>query len=197
MIYLAGHGSFVPEVPKPGGAGEPDGTDEIFLPLDIGVWNAAGARVDNQILDDEFGERVTRLVNRGAFVWFVLDACHSGTGVRSADEGIVTRDLDPADLGIPAGIQASVLRTGTAGHDRASAFDVGAARPGGSLVAFYAVQPEQLALERPLPLELPAVERRQHGLMTWSLVQAIRSGRGNGGHRTERREGYTRGSSGA
>ncbi|WP_269514494.1 caspase family protein [Brevundimonas subvibrioides] len=177
MIYLAGHGSFVPETAKTDGPGEPDGNDEIFLPLDIGVWNTAGAQVDNQILDDEFGERVSRLVDQGTFVWFVLDACHSGTGVRSGDTDIVTRDIAPTDLGVPTVPAPAGTRSPRADDRRIAGFDLTRSRPGGGLVAFYAVQPEQLALERPLPLELPADERRQHGLMTWSLVQAIRSGR--------------------
>lgn len=67
-LHFAGHGSQQP-VRNLAGNFEPDGRDEIFLPIDIGLWDGQTGAVKNAITDDELGERITAIRNRRAFVW--------------------------------------------------------------------------------------------------------------------------------
>ena len=59
VFYFSGHGSQQPD--RDGD--EQGGNDEIFLPYDVGKWNGSG--VENALVDDELGERVTRLLDKG------------------------------------------------------------------------------------------------------------------------------------
>src|SRR5262249_53819919 len=81
MIFMAGHGSPPPEDPNAAGA-EPDGLDEIFLPRDVGKWDATAGKVANAIIDDELGEWLGAIRKKKASVWILVDACHSGTITR-------------------------------------------------------------------------------------------------------------------
>ncbi len=180
LVFMAGHGSFVPEAAKATGRTEDDGTDEIFLPADIGVWNKTNQTVDNQIVDDELGGRISGMIDRGVFVWFVVDACHSGTAVRSGSSDLVARDVEPADLGIPSSAFRSTIGTRSGGSPSAptTPFLKLPERPQrGGFVAFYAAMPTQRAFEGLMPLNAPEAERYTHGLLTWSLVRALRAGR--------------------
>lgn len=59
----------------------------------------------NALIDDEIGKALDAIRNKGAFVWFVIDACNSGTATRAVapggDDLATERKLDFADLGIP------------------------------------------------------------------------------------------------
>ena len=179
MVFISGHGAYVPESGDEARRDEPDGLDEIVLPIDVGVWVPGDERVENQVLDDEFSDRLSVLIDNGVFLWFVVDTCHSGTAVRS---GGVSRRVDPvAALGVPAdALQAAVSSARRSGGEaeapiRRPSLDVAAA-PAGRFVAFYAAQPDQEALEMLLPRGLPRDQQRHHGLLTWHVVQALRSG---------------------
>lgn len=177
MIFLAGHGSFHPEtsVGRPAGrSDEDDGTDEIFLPIDIGTWNEK-QQVTNELIDNEIGADVDRLLAKGVFVWLVVDACHSGTASRAAGDGGVDRAVSPALLGVPASIAAGRTRGGSAGPTRPLVAPPPDAETG-RFVAFYATMPDQRAKENRVPFNAPEKEQRQHGLMTYALVQAMRLG---------------------
>ena len=78
IILLGGHGSQQPENPN---RKEPkiDGQDEIFLPRDVCKWNDTAGTVANAIVCSELGEWLSAIQEKGAFVWLVIDACHSGT----------------------------------------------------------------------------------------------------------------------
>ena len=83
VIYLAGHGSQQPSVGDPNDP-EPDGFDEIFLPADVIGWDGKKQDVVNAITDDELRAWLTAIRDSGAFVWVIIDACHSGTMTRGA-----------------------------------------------------------------------------------------------------------------
>lgn len=193
IIYLSGHGSQEPET-DPSAAAEPeaDGLNEIFLPIDIGKWNNAAGSVDNALVDDELGAAVKAIRGRGASVWLIVDACHSGTLTRSAgnpaDPDDQVRKVEPGVLGIPpealkvAAAAAPKLRSanGTVpARPQADVEGAGAVAAGeGGFVAFYAAHPGQLALQRNLPKSYSkSVEKRAHGVFTFALAEALRSGR--------------------
>ena len=191
IVYLSGHGSQSPErAVKSKTSPEVDGLDEIFLPIDIGKWSDTTATVENALVDDEVGEAVRAIRARGATVWLIVDACHSGTLTRGAarvgEDGDQVRKVEPGVLGIPreaiaaAAAKAPKLRSG-GGPAKTQATIEGAggtAQGDGGYVAFYAAHPDQLALQRNLPKSFSrSVEKRPHGVLTFALAEAIRSGR--------------------
>ncbi|MCE1238091.1 MAG: caspase family protein [Hyphomicrobiales bacterium] len=101
LVYLSGHGSQQPILdPSQHAVEKTDGLEEIFLPIDIGPWTDAVGSVRNALVDHELGRAVAAIRAKGAFVWVVVDACHSGTMTRAAGDA-VARQV-PADvLGIP------------------------------------------------------------------------------------------------
>lgn len=191
IIYLSGHGSQEPELdPQDARDPEADGLNEIFLPIDIGKWNDATAAVDNALVDDEVGAAVKAIRDRGASVWLVVDACHSGTLTRGAGQGEPgeqVRKVDPGVLGIPAArireaeARAPKLRSagGAPAKSQSAIESVGTASAGeGGFVAFYAAHPDQLALQRNLPKSYSkSVEKHPHGVLTFALAEALRTGR--------------------
>ncbi len=99
VVLLAGHGSQQPADDDPEDP-EPDGMDEIFLPADVGEWNDEAGEVERAITDDEIGRRLDAIRAKGAFVWALIDTCHSGTMTRGGGER--ERSVPSSALGIPA-----------------------------------------------------------------------------------------------
>lgn len=101
LVYLSGHGSQQPIVdPSRHAVEKSDGLEEIFLPIDIGSWTDAVGSVRNALVDHELGRAVAAIRAAGAFVWVVVDACHSGTMTRAGGDA-VARQVPPDVLGIP------------------------------------------------------------------------------------------------
>lgn len=155
LVYLSGHGAQT--VSSAGDHDEPDGLDEIFLPSD---FVKTGEGYENAILDDEIGLRIDRMMAAGASVWLIADTCHSGSLRRSADPGAVPRlaRLDPVPVGAGAVREEPPLGAASPARQRS-----------GEFVGFYAAEAGALAYE----------ERREgsvHGLLTWSIVRAMRRG---------------------
>lgn len=188
-IHLSGHGS---QQPQPPGIAvterESDFMDEIFLPVDIGTWSDPDSTVENAIVDHELGDLVRRMRANGAFVWLVVDSCHSGRMTRDAErqvpEDAQARVVDPHSLGIPGELLARAFLQAQESRTRSlrpptpePAIEVGDApsesEAGGGLVVFFAAQEEELALEMRLPQEYSAPDRRQLSLLTFHLVQAL------------------------
>ena len=195
LVYLSGHGSQQPDVdPGKRPVPKPDGLDEIFLPLDIGPWQDAVQAVQNALPDYELGQAVNALRAKGALVWVVIDACHSGTMTRSAASGTVVKQVPPAKLGIPQAAFDKAKTNGTAkkgggdrgkgGAERSWAFgqtnQTGTRSAGGldgGYVAFFAAYPDQAAQQENLPKSFgPNPDKRPHGVLTFYLAQAMRSG---------------------
>jgi uncharacterized caspase-like protein len=148
VILLGGHGSQQPEDPKSPDP-EPDGLDEIFLPRDVGKWNDTVGAVENAITDDQLGAWVTAIRDKKAFVFLVIDACHSGTMMRGADDLEKPRKTDPEDdLKIPhaaiqkaeAAASARPRPEATRGGGPAEPTSLGLANKEG-IFAIYAAQP--------------------------------------------------------
>src|ERR1700722_12548438 len=99
-LHFSGHGGQQPSV-KGVSLFKKEGLDEIFLPADIGTWDGAKRLVTNAITDDELLDSITRIRNKGAFVWAVFDSCYSGDIVRGAPSPEVERRVDMSQLGVP------------------------------------------------------------------------------------------------
>lgn len=176
-LHFAGHGSQQPsskdKVPP-----EPDGLDEIFLPRDIGKWNDSTSAVDNALVDSDMNPYITKLRNKGAFVWAVFDSCHSGTMTRGlVPEDVHFRQVEPESLGIPhkameaAEKEAPKTRGGppqkTGILGEGSSDGVGK----GGFVAFYAAGTIEKAPEMRLPQGEPG--REPHGLFSYVLAETL------------------------
>jgi len=159
FVAMGGHGSRQPD--PDGEADELDGLDEIFLPADTGDWDPRGGSALNAIVDDELAARLAAILETGAFVWLVVDSCHSETASRGIE---AARYVAPGDLGIPIPAQrgaASAVSEGTR-------LDPVAA---GNFVGFYAAQADQLTYDKLLPAE--GGDRDVHGIFSFHVAQVL------------------------
>jgi hypothetical protein len=192
-LHFSGHGAQQPETVA---GNETDGLDEIFLPADTGKWVDQSQGVPNALMDDDIGGALDAIRDKGAFIWVVFDACHSGSATRAAPVGedlIVERKLDSAALGIPDSAMAKAgaateseprtaafSLTGSAQDDepQARAVDLGGAEPTGAqpitrggMVAFFAAQTVETTPEMPLPKG--AEDAEKFGLFTYTLFSKL------------------------
>lgn len=196
-IHLSGHGSQEPE--KKAGS-ESDGMDEIFLPRDISRWDKATNSVPNALVDDDIGGALDAIRDKGAFVWVIFDACHSGSATRAApvdDVLEVSRKLEPEDIGVSreaiaaaaAGAKGgddqrqpafSLIEEPAEGEDATRAVQLNAetANPTGAvsiakggLVAFFAAQTIETTPEMPLPKG--AQDATRYGLFTYTIMSKL------------------------
>src|SRR6185436_5041358 len=73
-------------------------------------FNSSDQTIGNAILDDELRDWITAIRDRGAFVWVIMDSCHSGTGTRGFGE--VSREANAKYLGIPDAVLSSWYKLG-------------------------------------------------------------------------------------
>jgi uncharacterized caspase-like protein len=97
VFHFSGHGSQTPDI----SGDEPGGFDEILLPMDVRGWNGGMGMVEGALLDDGLQVWAQAVLDRGARLVGVIDACHSATGFRAAGGAGVARVLDPGALGFP------------------------------------------------------------------------------------------------
>lgn len=165
FVAMSGHGT---QQPAKDIRGEPDGLDELFLPLDVGRWDTTVDAIDNAIVDDEIGQFLDRLRARGAKVWLVMDSCHSGTGTRAAkDAELIPRWVNPASLGVPLDEMSAAA---AAGAPDASL----GVRSADGVVAFFAAQSDELAYELALPAR--TADAGRHGLLSYYVAQGLARG---------------------
>lgn len=173
IVMMAGHGSRVP-VPANSPIQEPDGLFEVFLPRDVSGWddraNGGAGDVVNAIKDHEIRAMVDQMVDKGAFVWAIFDACHSATLVRGGD--VVLRQVEPTDLRIPQQRVADAERRARVNPKRPGRSDAVADK--GRAVFFYAAQTTEQAPEMQLPREVPGSPVQ--GLFSFSVIRALESG---------------------
>lgn len=163
LIFMAGHGAQLPVEDSRTADTEPDGLDEVFLPADFAIRRTDGiARPVNAIRDDELGARIDRMLARGARVWLVADTCHAGSLRRGDGATLVPRT-------IALGFNAT-----TSAPDR-DAVLAPVRITSGQFTAFYGARAGALAYEMEVPGSKDG-DKVVHGLLTWSLARAIRTG---------------------
>lgn len=178
VILLAGHGSQQPNQAADQDDPEPDGLDEIFLPIDAEQWSNAGEAnksggVVNAIVDDEIHRWTTEIAEQGATVWVIFDCCCAGTAIRGEYQE-VPRFVSAADaLRVP---EASLEGDGR-GRAPSRMSDEAYWLPPTSdrIVAFYACQADESEVELNLPpsKDGAGLERARHGLLTYALCCAL------------------------
>ncbi|MEO9514515.1 MAG: caspase family protein [Paracoccaceae bacterium] len=135
-IHMSGHGTQQADL----NGDESDGKDEVFLPADTARAEPGSGTIPNAIVDEEIGDAVKALRENGVDVWFVLDSCHSGSGLRAGSPRVASRYVDPSALGLSLTDLAESVRVSP--FDTPSEEDL----PGGYL-AFYSAQSSELARE--------------------------------------------------
>ncbi|MFO0870251.1 MAG: caspase family protein [Pirellulales bacterium] len=174
VVFLAGHGSQQPDQDPPDPADpEPDGLDEIFLPADAGAWDGGRGTVVNSIRDDEIRRWLAAIQERGATVWAIFDACHSGTLCRGVGE---KRREVPVSALVPASTVTRAVERVRPGNARPGLLDADEGDPRiapdrSRLVAIYAAQSTEPTVEQLLPPQ--AKDARPYGLLTYALSEVL------------------------
>ncbi|MEM6304925.1 MAG: caspase family protein [Pseudomonadota bacterium] len=160
-IHLSGHGTRQSDR----NGDETDGLDEVFLPADTQRAEPGSGVIPNAIVDEELGQRIAALRAKGADVWFVLDSCHSGSGLRAGSLRTATRVVDPKALGLTLDPRPQPANT--------TAVDVtGGEDLPGQYLAFYAAQSSEVARE---VLIDETAENGWYGLFTSRLAARMQS----------------------
>ncbi|MES2681890.1 MAG: caspase family protein [Pseudomonadota bacterium] len=182
FLLLSGHGSQQPAAAND--KDELDQLDEIFLPRDVGKWSGETGVVLQAITDNEIGAAITRIRNRGAFVWAIFDHCNSGTMTRSLPApGERDRQVQLADLvdkkdkpAFDAAMQSAFARgeqSRGGGSQEATILDnATTATSKGGMVAFYAAQSGETTPEGALPVYSSGSKPR--GWFSYYLDKAMR-----------------------
>jgi len=184
VVLMAGHGT---QTPQAGGAddeSEADGLDEVFLPRDVGPWSDTVGAVENAIKDDDIRNWIVGIRSKGANLWVIIDACHSGTMTRAAGDE-VKREIRPEDLGVPEAVLDRAAASAEPGEDAAEeetqllddepeqtrSVDGGAAAEGAILVAMYAAQSIEPTVEKKMPRR--GADRKYFGLLTYTMNEIL------------------------
>jgi hypothetical protein len=179
VFQFSGHGSTQPVTdPQAQIEPEPDGRDQVLLPRDAGLYDATLKSIRNGIIDDELARALDAIRLKGATVWAVIDACHSGTVTRSAGDS-VARAVPASALGVPAAAGPTGATVTPA--RRAGTFVAHNSADKAPLIGFYAVDSRSLAIERPFPGYAPGLagkpKAERIGVFTAHLVRALTSGK--------------------
>lgn len=169
LLYFSGHGS---QQPQPANHGqrptEPDGLDEVFLPADVRRWDGMGSTeaIPNALLDDDIGEWIDRVVDRGGTVFAIFDTCHAAGMARAPAQGR-WRAVSSSDIGLSVRPHRPSSLT-SAGQP--------AGRSDGRALGF-AARSHELAGEEWLPRGAKLASSRIHGVFTYHLANALRDRR--------------------
>ncbi|MGD9770003.1 MAG: caspase family protein [Pseudolabrys sp.] len=175
IVYLSGHGSFQPDQPDDPDRDEEDGFDEVFLPYDVEIGSPDGRAtiITNGIVDDELGRFSAAIRDKGVDLWFTLDSCHSGTGMRTSGEAR-SKFIDPAALGVA--VERDLSRPADIGFGDKPGGDAASrsvASTRGKAAFFYASQAAEKAAELPLPLSVPRAKAVWRSAFTHAIVVAL------------------------
>jgi Caspase domain len=155
VLYFSGHGEQQPNTDR---SEEPDGLDEVFLPVDAFVGQ--GGVVNNGYKDNDIGNAVRALRAAGATVYLVADFCHSDGASRAGG---------PARTA-PGSARRPDVRMSSQEMGQASASQ--SAEIGG-FAAFYAAPSLTQAWGREVPYWM-AENRVVYGVLTYYLATALR-----------------------
>jgi hypothetical protein len=176
VIYMSGHGSHQPDQPKGHeDHDEEDGRDEVFLPYDVerGSPDGSASAIKNGIVDDELGKLTDAIRDKGVDLWFILDSCHSGTGVKAA--GLARpKFIDPAYLGVGGERTAAPKgKVDFGGRDQPGTTTRSGTASRGRAVFLYASQAHEKAAELPLPLTVSSGKQTWRSAFTHAIARAL------------------------
>jgi len=98
IFYFSGLGATVPDL----NGDKAEEYDEIFLPADVKNWRGAIGAVENAIAEDEFQPLFQAILDTGAMLVAIIDACHSATGFRALGPSVGAQRCIPNTIvGVP------------------------------------------------------------------------------------------------
>jgi hypothetical protein len=174
VVHMSSHGCRPPD-PK-----EPTGFNNFLLPRDC-RWDEGAGEMAGVIRGRELGDWLAPLPAKKALLWVVVDACHSGQGVRGLGEKPRQVDVERA-LKVPAAAirkaeerarTAAPNREMTRGEGEAPFRDVPLGRQPG-VVLTYACLSRQQTVEGRFPHPVDG-DRRPFGLLTHTLSCLLRA----------------------
>lgn len=166
VFHLAGHGAQVPQRPGPD-APEADGLDEVFLTADVQRWDPVNRRLPGALYDDDIGDWMDALVDRGATVLAVFDACHAAGLARDRGGPWRQRAVPAAELGVPTGPVSGASSSGAA---------AAAVRRDDGRVLALAARGHEVTSEEWLPRGASLARARLHGVFSHAMAQVLREG---------------------
>lgn len=178
IVAMSGHGSQQPEHPD---FPERDGMDKTFLPRDVGKWDDGAATTPNTIPGRVLGDWLRPIPKKGASLWIVMDACHSGAMVRGVSEKArqidATRELDVPQAAFQKAREQAEAR---AHNDLEKSRGDGGPREvpmrlghEDGVAIIYACQSSEVTVEMALPPQ--TADAKPHGLLTYTINQVLRS----------------------
>lgn len=166
LVLLSGHGSQQPDDHDP--PKKLDGLEQIFLAADIGIADKATGKVPNAITGDDLNQWISGITAKGAHVFVVVDACHSGTMLRGDVE--VSREIPPDHLvpreSLDAAHERGRRNPRSVIVDQSTMTGLAAALQGS--VALYAAKADETAPERPM-----SDDGQTYGVLTFTLCQLL------------------------
>jgi hypothetical protein len=183
FILLSGHGSQEHDVSPSDTDPEPDGYDETFMAMDVPEISTDGRRVPNAVIDDEIRDWLAKLVRKDAFVFVLIDACHSGTMTR---DGTRARRIPSEMIGIKH-VDVDDGESPVVEEDWLDA--VGSVDGHRGVVALYAARSNQLAYElgvtkqtaikSPTPQFRSSADAASHGRLAYTVARILETTRQN------------------
>jgi Caspase domain len=160
VVYFSGHGSYARQDRQPGEIIEPTGWNQVLLAVDA----SARDRVTDQIkgaIPDKVLKTKFDAIRAKAFLWLVLDACHSGGFTRDESTGGAVHYVAP-----------SVLDKASKPPPTLPANQWVPAAVGGKQVAFLAAPETHPAYEKEI-----GEGGKSYSLFTHTLVTSLRAER--------------------
>lgn len=171
IVYLSGHGSFQSHVPG-AGRDEGDGRDKVFLPYDVEISSDGSATViKNGIVDYEIRAFQAAIRDKGVDLWFTLDSCYSGSGLRAAGQARF-KFIDPELLGVRVPPSSSAKAVVNFGDLEPPETRAGPIRRG-KAAFLYASQGDERAAELPLPLSVPRSKQTWRSVFTHAMAMSL------------------------
>ena len=155
FLHLYTHGVLI----RDHNGDEADGVDEAFAAFDSRYSDAE--HHEQLLIDDHLGEyinRLRRIVGPQGHICALIDACHSGTGLRSGPG-------NAQGEGVPGGVRKIWDRSDGQTDELAP------------VVAFYSAYPRQKSRE------VSIGGNQRLGLMTWSFCRSLNSARASTSYR--------------
>lgn len=181
VLHLAGHSVQVPQ--RPGAEPEADGLDEVFLTADTQAWDPVQGVLPQALYDHDIGRFLRALAQRGVRVLALFDSCHAA-GLHRAAPGRPARlrGVAAAELGVPqsAAVVSAGKKANKATREVAARLLLGGpqwATKDQGLVLALAARSHESTPEAWLPTGAP--QARVHGVFSFAVVRALRSGAGD------------------
>jgi hypothetical protein len=165
VVYYSGHGSYMRQsTPQLGETIEATGNNQVLLAIDAQPYDPIKGELKGGIVDKTL-KRKFDVLKQKAFLWLILDACHSGGFTRDMNLDVTVHFIAPEVLRLPAEAVGS-----REGLERPYSNPWIYQRVGDKQVAFLAAPEEYPAYEKE-----EGASGKHHSLFTYTLMKTLRA----------------------